>query len=119
MSGENQHLKDALNKVITDYQTLEMHLATILQYKREKISVEDRDGRRSTTGPRSIMDLALAAEPNENSHSTSEGRSHSPINKNNSMDDNNRKIDQSTEATIRKARVSVRARSEASVVRFV
>ncbi|PWA48839.1 WRKY domain-containing protein [Artemisia annua] len=115
-SGENQRLKEALNKVIIDYKTLEMHFATILQYKREEKSVEDRDGRRSTMGPRSIMDLALAAEPNENSHYSSEERSHSPINKNNSMDDNNRKIDQSTEATIRKARVSVRARSEASVI---
>nr|GEV80915.1 probable WRKY transcription factor 31 [Tanacetum cinerariifolium] len=116
MSGENQRLKEALNKVITDYNTLEMHLATILQHKREEKSVEARDGRRSTMGPRSIMDLALAAEPNENSHSSSEGRGHSPINKNNIMDDNNRKTDQTTEATMRKARVSVRARSEASVI---
>nr|XP_043620649.1 WRKY transcription factor 6-like [Erigeron canadensis] len=95
----------------------------------------------STVVPRPFMDLGLAAvaetDENSNSQSSSEGRSHdnqerirdqeSPeLQQPNKTDanktprlgstNNTTNIDQATEATIRKARVSVRARSEAPMI---
>nr|XP_043625377.1 WRKY transcription factor 6-like [Erigeron canadensis] len=155
MSVENQRLKEALNQVMIDYKTLEMHLASILQQKQgESTKAADR---------RLMMDLALAApgvlaaetttdeKSQSSSRSDNEQHSGSPINNKNrigstttdheqviivagqaaasgskvqrlsclnNINDHhqNNGIDQKTEATIRKARVSVRARSEASVI---
>ncbi|XP_071691871.1 WRKY transcription factor 6-like [Rutidosis leptorrhynchoides] len=134
MSGENKRLREALNQVIVDYNTLEMHLATIIQQKQgEDRSKNDCSEGGSTLGLRQLMDPALGGsttvERYENSQSSREGKGHneysqSLIIKNDIVDRevspesnrNNLNIDPSTEATIRKARVSVRARSEASVI---
>ncbi|KAI3789480.1 hypothetical protein L2E82_02277 [Cichorium intybus] len=147
MNGENQRLREALNQVIVNYNTLENHLATIIQQKQgDENPREDGNGEGSTRERRSCMDLALAApmkkETGENLQSSSEERNHdepsrsmnnktgaidgeenpeqgSQVQRLNSSNYNNRNtgnMDQSPESTVRKARVSVRARSEASVV---
>ncbi|KAI7729259.1 hypothetical protein M8C21_002198 [Ambrosia artemisiifolia] len=116
MSDENQRLKEVLNKVIIDYNILEMHIATIMQQKQgERNSKEDVNGKGFMPGPRSIMDLGvgalMAAKTDEHSRLIDNELS--------SLKDDNRDaeyIEQSNEATIRRARVSVRARSEASVI---
>ncbi|KVH93078.1 WRKY transcription factor 6-like [Cynara cardunculus var. scolymus] len=140
MNDENQRLREALNQVMVNCNTLEMHLATMIQQNQG-------DEKGGSTVPKRSMDLALAAprmaEADENSESSSAERrrdehSRSPINNNgvingevspkqgshvlqrlNSLNDNNRNtgnVDKSNEGTIQKARVSVRVRSEASVI---
>ncbi|KAD6794469.1 hypothetical protein E3N88_05365 [Mikania micrantha] len=121
MSGENQRLKEVLNKLIIDYNMLEMHIATMIQQTQgESKRKEDLAGKGSTRS--SFMDLGLAApvtaENDENYRSSSEGRSHNEHSQSIDKDVNRETdgIDNSTEATMRRARVSVRARSEASVI---
>ncbi|KVH88966.1 DNA-binding WRKY, partial [Cynara cardunculus var. scolymus] len=161
MNTENQRLREALNQLTVNYNTLQSHLVTMMQQKqREEQSADDHKTSNDGGGgggevmivPRPFMDLGLAAptavETDENSQSSSEGRSHDehsrspPIhttigqmeegsehgsqvirtgsNKvprlSSSKNNNTTNIDQATEATIRKARVSVRARSEAPMV---
>lgn len=96
-----------------------------------------------TMVPRPFMDFGLAALEDENL-SSSEGKNNDEIERVNNIEgrdereivehvlpcpnkvprldvlkkDDNTSIDQATEATIRKARVSVRARSEAPMVRI-
>ena len=120
MSGENQRLREALNQVMFNCNTLEMHLEKMIQQNRGD---EKRGG--SAIVPRPSIDLALAAptmaESDENSESSEEERrrdehSRSPINKNGAIERVQRLNDKSNEGTIQKARVSVRVRSEASVV---
>ncbi|CAI9286590.1 unnamed protein product [Lactuca saligna] len=117
MNGENQRLREALNQVIHNYNALENHLAMMIHQKQ---GGENPNGEGSR---KQVMDLGLAhpskAETDKNLQlSTSEERNHDeqstrPILNN----QNTGNIDQSSdEAPIRKARVSVRARSEASVI---
>ena len=182
MKVENQRLKEMLNQVTTNYNALQMHLMTLLQApKAENTEENGRVDEKVVEGknngglivPRQFMDLGLAAngDTDENSVSSSEGRSRersgSPGNngelaskkarmikdgiseerlvfdqenkKEYGRGDNGREespggqtsqgwgpnkvprfnspknVDQ-TEATMRKARVSVRARSEAPMV---
>lgn len=178
MKVENQRLKEMLNQVTTNYNALQMHLMTLMQApKAENGRVDEKVVEGKNNGglivPRQFMDLGLAAngDADENSVSSSEGRSRersgSPGNngelaskkvriikdgiseerlvfdqenkKEYSRGDNGREespvgqtsqgwgpnkvarfnspknVDQ-TEATMRKARVSVRARSEAPMV---
>lgn len=167
MNAENQNLREVLNQVTTNYNTLQMHLMTLMQHKQHEQQQEDgradipednnNNNNNNNNGggvfPRRFMDLGLALtnEADEPSQSSSEGRSHdehsrSPINNNNnniegvsngredspdqgsqvwgsnkvprlnSAKNNANNVDQATEATIRKARVSVRARSEAPMI---
>lgn len=178
MKVENQRLKEMLNQVTTNYNALQMHLMTLMQApKAENGRVDEKVVEGKNNGglivPRQFMDLGLAAngDTDENSVSSSEGRSRersgSPGNngelaskkvriikdgiseerlvfdqenkKEYSRGDNGREespvgqtsqgwgpnkvarfnspknVDQ-TEATMRKARVSVRARSEAPMI---
>ncbi|GJR86159.1 probable WRKY transcription factor 31 [Tanacetum coccineum] len=118
----------------------ELHLMTMKLQKREenpikdnKVSNEGGEGGSEviTYMPRSFMNLGLASLEDENSRSSSDGKSNDgkdhreeiPLqviaNKVPRLDvknDGNGSIDQATEATIRKARVSVRARSEAPMI---
>ncbi|KAF5787284.1 putative transcription factor WRKY family [Helianthus annuus] len=113
MCGENQQLKEVLNKMIIDYNILEMHIATMMQQKGERNCKEDVNGKGCMPAPRSVMDLGLAAENDEHSRSFDKDQ------RLNCLKNDNRdveEIEQSNEATIRRARVSVRARSEASVI---
>ncbi|XP_076882968.1 WRKY transcription factor 6-like [Bidens hawaiensis] len=138
MSGENQRLKEVLNKVIIDYNILEMHVATMMQQKQGEKSRKEEGCMRA---PRPLMDLGIAAAQmtaKNDEKCRSDGRSqheytrsvekecaevsqegYDRVQRLNSLKgDNldNEDVDQSNEATIRRARVSVRARSEASVI---
>ncbi|KAI7736743.1 hypothetical protein M8C21_028042, partial [Ambrosia artemisiifolia] len=129
MITENQQLKEVLSEVTVKYNALQSHFATMMQQNQAN---DGSGGGEDMIVPRSFMDLSLGApaavETDENSQSSSEGRrgdeqsrspedSHEHANKVqrlNSLKNNaSNSIDQATEATIRKARVSVRARSEA------
>ncbi|KAJ8764617.1 hypothetical protein K2173_006699 [Erythroxylum novogranatense] len=167
MKMENFRLRDMLNQVTSNYNTLQTHLSTIMQGQKTSEAAEgqhDQEKKHSGNGvvPKQFMDLGLAAaagavDTDELSQSSSEEeRSRSPGN--NAENGNNneesvvvdhdkkglgrgideredspdqgsqgwapnkiarfntsKNIDQ-TEATIRKARVSVRARSEAPLI---
>ncbi|KAI3712135.1 hypothetical protein L1987_70684 [Smallanthus sonchifolius] len=103
VSGENQRLKDVLNHVMVDYSILENRIVAMIQQKQgEEQHRENLKGNYgSTMAPRSFMDLGLAAGTDENDQLLSPGRSRN---------------DHSTGANSRRARVSVRARSEASMI---
>ncbi|KAL8205268.1 hypothetical protein R6Q57_008819 [Mikania cordata] len=147
MKMENQQLRELLNQVTVKYNTLQTHFVTMMQQNQpvdedNKKLTNDGGGGDLMIVPRPFMDLGLAAptavaETDENSQSSSEGRSHDEHGTNNTIDhreesseqisnkvprlsssknNTGNNIDQATEATIRKARVSVRARSEAPMI---
>ncbi|XP_022771770.1 probable WRKY transcription factor 31 [Durio zibethinus] len=176
MNAENQRLREMLSQVTSNYNTVQMHLVTLMQQqhdvKAEKTEEQDQmmkeklEQKKTNGGlivPRQFMDLGLAAataaapDTDEPSLSSSEGRSHdrsgSPNNntevasrefglrKHGSSEEgrgtgredspdqgsqgwgankvprfnSSKNVDQ-TETTMRKARVSVRARSEAPMI---
>ncbi|XP_021274893.1 probable WRKY transcription factor 31 [Herrania umbratica] len=174
MMEENQRLRETLSQVTSNYNAVQMHLVTLMQQqhdgKAEKAEeqdpmMEEKSEQKKPNGgvivPRQFMDLGLAAaaaaDADEPSLSSSEGRSHdrsgSPHNntevaskefglrksgnseegrgtgREDSPDqgsqgwgankvprfNSSKNVDQ-TEATMRKARVSVRARSEAPMI---
>ncbi|XWS75761.1 hypothetical protein CRYUN_Cryun01aG0119900 [Craigia yunnanensis] len=174
MNAENQRLREMLGQVTSNYNTVQMHLVTLMQQqhdgkdektKEQDQMVEEKLEQKKPNGglrvPRQFMDLGLAAaaaaDTDEPSLSSSEGRSHnrsgSPNNntdvaskefglrkrgsseegrgtgREDSLDqgsqgwgankaprfNSSKNVDQ-TEATMRKARVSVRARSEAPMI---
>ncbi|XVF81634.1 hypothetical protein PTKIN_Ptkin15bG0170900 [Pterospermum kingtungense] len=177
VNAENQRLREMLSQVTSNYNTVQMHLVTLMQQehegKAEKAEeqnqmMEEKLEQKKTNGglivPRQFMDLGLAAaaattaaDTDEPSLSSSEGRSQdrsgSPNNNNtevaskefglrkrgNGEEDkgaggredspdqgwspnkgprfnSSKNVDNQTEATMRKARVSVRARSEAPMI---
>uniref|UniRef100_A0A5B6ZKV7 Putative WRKY transcription factor 31 n=1 Tax=Davidia involucrata TaxID=16924 RepID=A0A5B6ZKV7_DAVIN len=166
MSTENQHLREMLNQVTNNYNTLQMHLVTLMKQQQDQksdttdqqhdqmvdVKLEDKKPNGNNGGlivPRQFMDLGLAAiaDTDEPSLSCSEGRrrspdrSRSPVNnveavskdlydhdqkkeygREDSPDNkvprlnSSKNVDQAAEATMRKARVSVRARSEAPMI---
>ncbi|XP_076919287.1 WRKY transcription factor 6-like [Bidens hawaiensis] len=154
MNMENQQLRELLNQVTVKYNTLQSHMVTMMQQNNNQATGDhktnnDGGGGELMVVPRQFMDLGLAApgaavETDENSQSSSDERSRSPTqqeesseqgshvtrdgsnkvprlssnssNNNNNNNNNNNSIDQATEATIRKARVSVRARIEAPMI---
>ncbi|RZS26702.1 hypothetical protein BHM03_00060081 [Ensete ventricosum] len=141
---ENQKLREMLNQAISNYNALQMHL-TALRQQHDVV-----DGRVEATNdehgevlvPRQFMDLGLAGDADEPSHSSTATRDRpSPPLDNGgvrSMDSQRRKTstdkvivpppdhqntnreetstEQAHEAIKRKARVSVRARSDAPMV---
>ncbi|KAK4386250.1 WRKY transcription factor 6 [Sesamum angolense] len=133
MNSENQRLKEMLNQATNDYKGLQRHLMTLMQ---EQQSDNNGGGsaqeRRACNGngkvvSRQFMDLGLAVAPDTDDVSSERpmadkeirgGEDLGPDNKipklNNRSPDTS--VDQATEATIRKARVSVRARSEAPMM---
>ncbi|CAK9179318.1 unnamed protein product [Ilex paraguariensis] len=162
LNTENHRLREILNQVNKNYNTLQIHLATLMQHHQDpkpkntdqehdcKVEGSPHNGHGGLMVPRQFMDLkrACVAETDEHSLSSSEGRSHersrSPVNKTDkefSIRENGRdgspeqgsqdwgpnkvprlnhplkNVDQeATEATMRKARVSVKARSEAPMI---
>ncbi|KAJ4730062.1 WRKY family transcription factor [Melia azedarach] len=115
VNAENQRLRDMLNQVTSNYNMLQMHMMTLTQHQqhqKSEISDEQLEEKKGIMAPRQFIDLGLAtnntADTDEPSLSSSEERSrnHAGSPKN---------VDQ-TEATMRKARVSVRARSEAPMI---
>lgn len=169
MNTENQRLRDMLSQVTTNYNTLQMHLVTLMQQQQqnarpehsENQKVVEKKGREDQNNvvPRQFMDLAPTGtgtvtgttelmEELSHSHSSSGertisgslnnnnmelqknkgimGREDSPESEgwnpnkvsklNNSNSNSKVVIDNSADATMRKARVSVRARSEAPMI---
>ncbi|MED6148266.1 hypothetical protein PIB30_051520 [Stylosanthes scabra] len=136
MKAENQRLKESLDHVTAEYNALQMQVATLMQQQQKS-----EEEKKQETVPRQFMDLGLAtnngAEIGEEASLSSSERSKSPERKNRSSEDqekNSREdspsgnkvprlsppstrnnLDQA-EATMRKARVSVRARSEAPMM---
>ncbi|OIT28936.1 PREDICTED: probable WRKY transcription factor 31 [Nicotiana attenuata] len=143
MNAENQRLREMLTQVSNNYTALQMHLVTLMQQQQQNISRtqndheiveakhEEKDG---NMVPRQFLELGPNDEPYSlNSHySSSEERtvSESPRNKGIGREEtpesesnkvpklnSSNPIDQATDqATMRKARVSVRARSEAPMI---
>ncbi|XP_022952535.1 probable WRKY transcription factor 31 [Cucurbita moschata] len=164
LKSENLRLKDMLNQVTSNYQALQMHLATLIQTQKaadvadqiEEKSASAQEKVRHGGGcntnklvPRQFMDLGLATNADTDDLSmSSDGRSgelsrspvttgevasskrHSPDQASNWSSNNNNKVPKlgsssssssakdadQTESTMRKARVSVRARSEAPMI---
>ncbi|KAK7264453.1 hypothetical protein RJT34_32062 [Clitoria ternatea] len=139
MNAENQKLKEMLSHVSSNYANLQMHLAALMQQQRNTESTEHEvverklaEERKHEVGvetvPKQFLDLGPSV-----SNSSSDERTRSSTPQNNKKDkdkdpdsesqgwDSNKlqKLNppQSTpEATMRKARVSVRARSEAPMI---
>ncbi|KAL1345686.1 hypothetical protein HN51_019402 [Arachis hypogaea] len=123
--AENQRLRERLDRVTAEYKALQMQVVALMQQHKP----EEEEEKKQDAAPRQFMDLGLAtngAETGEEASLSSSERSKSPERKNGSSDDHEknsredsplapRNVDQA-EATMRKARVSVRARSEAPMM---
>ncbi|KAL7103042.1 hypothetical protein ACP275_08G155900 [Erythranthe tilingii] len=146
MNGENQRLRGMLTQVSSNYTSLQMHLVTMMQKQQnpttqvinhdQQIVVRESEIKKHEDGgllvPRQFFDLSNRILSDERSDSSSEERTISIAESPNRIDreDQNREyspnkapkldpikpVEQSTEATMRKARVSVRARSEAPMI---
>ncbi|XP_073281420.1 WRKY transcription factor 6-like isoform X2 [Primulina huaijiensis] len=140
MNSENRRLKDMLNQVTNNYNGLQMHMITLMQQKPIDHNGGSAAEHKNENGnglmvPRQFMDLGLAVSNDayEASLSSSEGRigrdpptesdkemggveDQSVENKVPRLTPSPKSVDQATEATMRKARVSVRARSEAPMI---
>ncbi|ONK71700.1 uncharacterized protein A4U43_C04F11460 [Asparagus officinalis] len=145
MSEENQRLRGVLSQVTNNYNALQMHLLALMQQRSQRandqVDDEKTDVKKVENGsipimPRQFMDLgpsSTAAEAqDEPSHSSTDAgspvRSASPTNKEmvpfgreeapeaKLANSSSKGAEQAQEATMRKARVSVRARSEAPMI---
>ncbi|KAJ0962613.1 hypothetical protein J5N97_027735 [Dioscorea zingiberensis] len=138
MTEENQRLRGMLNQVTTNYNSLQIHLSSLLQQRNQRMNQVDNGGKNmeqeAAIVPRQFMDLGPAAaggENDEHSNSSTGGsreRSSSPTNEveigsmettSTTVNNGNNKDHQmppKQDATMRKARVSVRARSEAPMI---
>lgn len=134
MKAENQRLREMLNQITINYNTLQAHLMNPTQNPDQKINSVDG----KVMGPRQFMDLGLAAAAAASTAQTDEtsseegrrgGQSRSPVNCDDGREESpDNRSDQgpnkdpklidsaAAEATMRKARVSVRARSEAPMI---
>lgn len=127
MNSENQRLKEMLNEANNNYNDLYMHLQTLIMLKHQKgVAEEAKNG---LTTHRQFADLGIPTATNANdvvSSSSDDGRmppneiggeGHDQSTQNKfPIHSNINGVDQATEATIRKARVSVRARCEGPMV---
>ncbi|CAA0837105.1 Probable WRKY transcription factor 42 [Striga hermonthica] len=146
MSTENRRLKEMLNQMTNNYNGLHMHLMTVMkqneQQQQQKSVINHHhhhsggrgECRNSCCGQLTDLGLAMGGDTEDHaSLSSSECRDHwptvdkerdnkSPENKvitsrhGSSSDPSKSSVDQATEAAIKKARVSVRARSEAPMI---
>ncbi|MBA0757434.1 hypothetical protein Gotri_020535 [Gossypium trilobum] len=120
MNAENERLKEMLIQATENYNTMKIHLCSLMMKNGGKAKEEDEENNKRNGGiivPRQFIDLglAVAADADESSPSSPEGKSQREDcsggdNKVPGFD-----VDQS-EAAMRKARVSVRARSEAPMI---
>ncbi|KAI7736353.1 hypothetical protein M8C21_028126, partial [Ambrosia artemisiifolia] len=102
MNGENQRLKDALNRVLNDYNMLKTRIATMIHQKQREHCPDDlnRNGSTIVAPVAAEMDQLLSPGRSRNEDLVTEIKKNSGNNG----------------GAIRRARVSVRARSEASVI---
>lgn len=130
MNSENLQLKEMLNQATKNYNRMRVHLFQMMQRQQN-----EQTGEHSKNGvlvPRQFMDPGFGSN-DEGSLSPPEGRTgrdmpptpdkdavggeeQSSESKVPKLGHSPRGVDQATEATMRKARVSVRARSEAAMV---
>ncbi|KAG6504741.1 WRKY transcription factor 6-like [Zingiber officinale] len=126
MNEENEKLRGILSQVSNDYKALQLHLATLIQQRSNNYSPRKEAMKEKTINdgggelvPRQFMDLA-PVNSRSSSSTASPDRSFSPPevgsvgldpSKASSYGDQ-----QAQEATLRKTRVSVRARSEAPMI---
>ncbi|KAK8575438.1 hypothetical protein V6N13_033325 [Hibiscus sabdariffa] len=144
VNAENQKLKDMVSNVSNNYSALQLHLATLVQHQRTR-GAEDTQGEKPEVKKQEADVVArqfleqcpsAMADPHELSRSSSEEKTRSgehvrSINEVSQLDNEScsllsnkaRKLNptkpveqSSSEATMRKARVSVRARSEAPMI---
>ncbi|KAL6570664.1 hypothetical protein OROGR_000214 [Orobanche gracilis] len=143
INSENRRLREMLNHVTNNYNSLQMHVLTLMQQQQQQ-QQSDQQRQEASPGhgnshdngllvPRQFMDLGFATNNEEVSVSPSEGRTSklSPASPDKDVEEKNeqcheskaakhnhcsRSVDQATEATMRKARVSVRARSDAPMI---
>ncbi|KAL0362375.1 UNVERIFIED_CONTAM: WRKY transcription factor 6 [Sesamum calycinum] len=101
MNTENQRLREMLNQVTNNYNGLQMHLLTLMQNGGSAEEGKSGQGNGQVV-PRQFMDLGLGAAADDDEVAR--------------LGHSSRNVDQATEATMRKARVSVRARSEAPMI---
>ncbi|KAK1396117.1 WRKY domain-containing protein [Heracleum sosnowskyi] len=143
MNSENQRLRDLVDEVTNNYNNLQMHLVTFMQQQQHQKALDNDEVEADVEGGNKIGGGPNGEKMDqEPSLSSSEGRdpSHSRISKQKQEDllrendglnqgsqqwggpnkvsrlNPSKEVDQATEATIRKARVSVRARSEAPMI---
>ncbi|KAM7264805.1 hypothetical protein ACFE04_002488 [Oxalis oulophora] len=145
MNSENEKLKQMLTQVTNNYNALQFHIATLVQQKQVQVPNDDKAitarqfmaiNPSSVTADNEQVSISSSEErtksasppTNNNENGKRIGREESPESetwgansKNQKLmspnDNNNKGIDQvATEATMRKARVSVRARSEAPMI---
>ncbi|XP_042063078.1 probable WRKY transcription factor 31 [Salvia splendens] len=115
LNAENEHLKETLAQATNKYNGLQMHMQKFIQEKQQNIAEEGKSshGNGSSSMHRQFVEPAGA---NASDISSSEGPADdgnlSPQQKSLTHSASSNSVDQATEATIRKARVSVRARSE-------
>ncbi|KAF2304958.1 hypothetical protein GH714_000723 [Hevea brasiliensis] len=121
MNAENQRFRDMLSQVTNNYNALQMHLAALMQHQQqqqnhgtEEVVQGKPDEKKLEVVQRKFLDLGPSAETDEMSHSSSDERTRSATLR--LIWKQHPGLDQSTEATMRKARVSVRARSEAPMI---
>nr|AKA27895.1 WRKY protein [Salvia miltiorrhiza] len=138
MNSENARLKEMLDQMTNNYNGLQMHVLTMMHQRSDNqaggaTAEESKNGHdNGLLVPRQFMDLGFGGNE-EGSLSPPEGRigrdmppapdkdvvggdepcSESKVQK---LAHSPRSVDQATEATMRKARVSVRARSEAAMI---
>ncbi|KAG8488355.1 hypothetical protein CXB51_016376 [Gossypium anomalum] len=120
MNAENERLKEMLIQATENYNTMKIHLCSLMMKNGGKAKEEDEENKKRNGGiivPRQFIDLGLgvAADADESSPSSPEGKSQ----REDSSGGDNKvlrfNVDQS-EAAMRKTRVSVRARSEAPMI---
>ncbi|KAL6535906.1 hypothetical protein OROHE_012750 [Orobanche hederae] len=143
INSENRRLREMLNQVTNNYNGLQMHVLTLMQQQQQQQQADQQrleaaEGHKNSHDngllvPRQFMDLGFAANSEEVSMSPSEGRAGklSPTSPDKDVEERDeqcpeskvakhshcsRSVDQATEATMRKARVSVRARSDAPMI---
>ncbi|CAF2134058.1 unnamed protein product [Brassica rapa] len=143
---ENQKLRELLTQASNSYTSLQMHIVSLMQQqqKQQNKAIEATENHEETIVPRQFLDLVPSRAPGEAedvSNSSTEdrtrsggssaaerrnnevrdgkrlGREESPETESNKVQKvNNSTFDQPGEAIMRKARVSVRARSEAPMI---
>uniref|UniRef100_A0A804J5Z1 WRKY domain-containing protein n=1 Tax=Musa acuminata subsp. malaccensis TaxID=214687 RepID=A0A804J5Z1_MUSAM len=139
---ENQKLRAMLNQVTSNYNALQMHLVALVQQRRASGNPQGHDIEAKSSNkhegivvPRQFMDLGPGGDIDEPSHSSTASRdrslslrSHTAKYTREDSSDNgwspdkaskltaSKATEQAQDATMRKARVSVRARSEAPMI---
>lgn len=116
MNAENERLKEMLIQVTESYNTMKIHLCSLMMKDGGKAKEEEENKKRNggiiVPGQFIDLGLAVAADADE---SSAEGKSH--LEDSSGGDNKVPRFDfDQSEAAMRKARVSVRARSEAPMV---